>query len=112
MELTIKAQVYGTADPDFAVFYLREAEFRSEEKESKNAGRNEKSKNGDDGKENKEECTLGRMTMKSTRRALGHLLLRSLVRSHRLHICLLRTARLVRAPRCAHLIAHSRARGK
>jgi len=50
-----------------------------------------------------DERTMGRMTMKSTRRVLGHSLLRSLIRS-------LRTARLARALRCAHSCAHSFAR--
>ena len=39
--------------------------------------------------------TVGPMTRKSTRRVLGHTLLRSLVRSHCPHICSLRTARFV-----------------
>merc|ERR1711951_261612 len=52
-------------------------------------------------------CTVGPMTMKSTRRVLGHSLLRSLVRSHRSLIRLLRTARFARALRCAHLFARS-----
>ena len=43
-------------------------------------------------------CTMGRMTMKSTRRALGHLLVHSLIR-------LLCTARFARAIRCVHLLA-------
>ena len=47
------------------------------------------------------------MTMKSTRRVLGHSLLRSLVRSHRSLIRLLRTARFARALRCAHSLARS-----
>ena len=51
--------------------------------------------------------TVGRMTMKSTRRVLGHSLLRSLVRSHRSLIRLLRTARFARALRCAHSFARS-----
>ena len=50
--------------------------------------------------------TLGRMTMNSTRGALGHSL-RSLVRSHRSLIRLLRTARFARALRCAHSFARS-----
>ena len=45
--------------------------------------------------------------MKSTRRVLGHSLLRSLVRSHRSLIRLLRTARFARALRCAHSFARS-----
>ena len=53
------------------------------------------------------ERTLGRMTMKSTRRVLGHSLVRSLVRSHRSLIRLLRTARFARALRCAHSLARS-----
>ena len=52
-------------------------------------------------------CTLGRMKMKSTRRVLGHLLLRSFVESHHSLIRLLRTARFARALRCAHSFAHS-----
>jgi len=51
--------------------------------------------------------TVGPMTMKSTRRVLGHSLLRSLVRSHRSLIRLLRTARFARALRCAHSFARS-----
>ena len=51
--------------------------------------------------------TMGRMTLKSTRRVLGHSLLRSLVRSHRSLIRLLRTARFARALRCAHSFACS-----
>ena len=52
-------------------------------------------------------CTVGRMSMKSTRRLLGHSLLRSLVLSHRSLIRLLRTARRARALRCAHKFARS-----
>ena len=37
--------------------------------------------------------------------ALGHSLVRSLVRSHRSLVCLLRTARFARALRCAHSFA-------
>ena len=59
------------------------------------------------------EHTLGGMTVKSTRRVLGHLLVRSLVRSHRSLISLLRIGR---AQRCTHLFARSlncsRAHGK
>ena len=51
--------------------------------------------------------TVGRMTMKSTRRVIGHSILRSLVRSHRSLSRLLRTARFARALRCAHSFAHS-----
>ena len=51
--------------------------------------------------------TLGRMTMKSTRRGLGHLLLRSLVRSHRSLIRLLLTARFARAHSFARSLTHS-----
>ena len=47
------------------------------------------------------------MTIKSTRRVLGHSLLRSLVRSHRSLIRLLRTARFARALCCAHSLARS-----
>jgi len=58
-------------------------------------------------------CTVGRMTMKSTRRVLGHSLLCSLIRPHCSLIRLLRTAR---ALRCAHSfsrsLTHSGARGK
>ena len=53
------------------------------------------------------QSTVGRMTMKSTRRVLGHSLLRSLVRLHRSLIRLLRTARFARALRCAHSLARS-----
>ena len=45
--------------------------------------------------------------MKSTRRVLGHSLLRSLLHSHRSPICLLRTARFARALRFAHSFARS-----
>ena len=45
--------------------------------------------------------------MKSTRRALGHSLLRSLVRSHRSLIRLLRTALSASALRCAYSLARS-----
>ena len=45
--------------------------------------------------------------MKSTRRVLGHLLLRSLVRLYRSLIRLLRTAHFARALRCAHSFARS-----
>ena len=48
--------------------------------------------------------TMGRMTMKSVRRVLGHLLLRSLLRSHRSPIRSLRTARFTL--RCAHSLAN------
>ena len=51
--------------------------------------------------------TTGRMTMKSTRRVLGHSILRSLILSHRSLIRLLRTARFARALRCAHSFARS-----
>ena len=51
-------------------------------------------------------CTVGWKTMKSTRRVLGHSLLRSLVRSHRSLIRLLCTARFARS------LAHSGAHGK
>ena len=51
--------------------------------------------------------TLGWMTMKSTRKVLGHSLLRSLIRSHRSLIRLLRTARFARALRCTHSFARS-----
>ena len=49
-------------------------------------------------------CTMGRMTMKSARRVLGHSLLRLLLRSHRSPIRLLRTARFTL--RCAHSLAN------
>ena len=49
-----------------------------------------------------------RITIKSTRRVLGH----SLVRSHRSLIRLLRTARFARTLRCAHSLTRSRAHGK
>ena len=52
------------------------------------------------------QCTVGK-TMKSTRRVLGHSLLRSLVRSHRSLIRLPRTARFARALRYAHSLARS-----
>ena len=59
--------------------------------------------------------TVGRMSMKSTRKVLGHSLLRSIVRSHRSLIRLLRTARLARALPCTHLfvrsLAHPHAHG-
>ena len=59
------------------------------------------------------ECTMGRMTIKSTRREVqGQSLLRSLVRSHRslirllrTVICLLRTARFARALCSTHSFA-------
>ena len=50
---------------------------------------------------------MGRMTMKSTRRVLVHSLLRIVIRSHRLLIRLLRTARFARALRCAYSFARS-----
>ena len=46
----------------------------------------------------KKRSTWGRITMKATRRALGHSLVRTL-------ICLLRTARFARALRCTHSLA-------
>ena len=49
---------------------------------------------------------MGRMTMKSSRRVLGHLLVHSLVRSHRSLIRLLGTARFARS------LTRSRAHGK
>ena len=56
------------------------------------------------------------MTMKSTRRVMGHSLLRLLVHSRRSLIRLLRTARFARALRCFHTfarsLAHSGAHGK
>ena len=52
-------------------------------------------------------CTMGSMSMIWTPRVLGHLLLRSLVCSLRSLICLLRTARFIRALRCAHSFACS-----
>ena len=45
------------------------------------------------------QCTVGKKSMKSTHRILGHSLLRSPVRSHRLLIHLLRTVRYARALR-------------
>ena len=45
--------------------------------------------------------------LKSTRKVLGHLFLRSLARSHRSLIRLLRTARFARALRCAYSFARS-----
>ena len=60
--------------------------------------------------------TVGRMTMKSTRRVLGHSLLRSLVRSHRSSIHLLLTARFVLPATLIHSfvrsLAHFAAQGK
>ena len=50
---------------------------------------------------------MGKMTMKSTRRVLGHPLLRSLARSHHSLIRFLRTARFARALRSAHSFVHS-----
>ena len=55
---------------------------------------------------------MGKMTMKSTRRVLGHSLVRSLVRSHRSLIRFLRIACFTRALCCAHSLARSRAHGK
>ena len=53
------------------------------------------------------------MTTKSTRRVLGHLLLLSLIRSHCLLTCLLRTARFAALIRSlARSLAHSGAHGK
>ena len=43
---------------------------------------------------------------------LGHSLVRSLIRSHRSLVCLLRTARFARAHRYTHSLAHSLAHGK
>ena len=51
--------------------------------------------------------TLGRMTMKSTRKVQGHSLVRSLVHSQCLLMRLLRNARFARALRLAHLFARS-----
>ena len=54
-------------------------------------------------------CALGWNDTKSTRRVLGHSLVRSLVRSHHSLIRLLRTGRfaraLIRSLRCAHSLA-------
>ena len=50
---------------------------------------------------------VGGMTMKSTRRVLGHSLLRLLVRSHCSLILFLSTARFARELRCAHSFARS-----
>ena len=50
-------------------------------------------------------CAVGWNDTKSTRRVLGHSLVRSLVRSHRSLIRLLRTGRFARALRCAHSLA-------
>ena len=50
---------------------------------------------------------MGRMTMKLTRRLLGHLLIRSLICSDRWLICLHRTARFTWARHCAHLLVRS-----
>ena len=50
---------------------------------------------------------MGRMTIKWTRRSLGHSLLRSLVPSYRSLICLLRTALFARVLHCAHSLARS-----
>ena len=61
-----------------------------------------------------ERRTVGSMTMKSTRGVLGHSLLRSLVRSHRALIRLLRTDRFARVLRWPlfRSLAHSGAHGK
>ena len=48
---------------------------------------------------------MGTMTVKLTRKALGDLLLRSLLCSQRSLICLLRTVCFARALRCAHSFA-------
>ena len=60
-------------------------------------------------------CALGWNDMKSTRRVLGHSLVRSLVRSHHSLNRLHRTARFARVLRCAHSfarwLAHSLAPG-
>ena len=56
---------------------------------------------------NQKRRTVATMTMKSTRRALGHLLLHSLVCLHRSLICLLQTARFALALHCAHSFARS-----
>ena len=58
------------------------------------------------------DCTVVSNDMKSTRRVLGHSLLRSLVRSHLSLICLLHTARFARALRCVHSFTRSRAHWK
>ena len=56
-------------------------------------------------------CALGWNDTKSTRRVLGHLLVRSLVRSHHSFACyalvalLARSAALIRSLRCAHSLA-------
>ena len=54
-------------------------------------------------------CTVGWGNMKSTRRVLGHSLVRSLVCSHCSLICLLSIACFTCALRCAHLLARSAA---
>ena len=53
------------------------------------------------------QSTVGKMTMKLTRRVLGHLLICSLVCSRRYLICLLSIARFARALCCAYLFARS-----
>ena len=50
---------------------------------------------------------LGRMTMKLTHKVKGHSLIRSLIRSRRPAICLLRNACFVCAFRHAHSLTHS-----
>ena len=50
---------------------------------------------------------MGGMTIKWTRRSLGHSLLRSLVPSHRSLIFMLCTALFARVLRCAHSLARS-----
>ena len=52
-------------------------------------------------------CTVGRMTMKSVHRVLGHSLVCSIIRSHRSLIRLLRTAHSARALCCAHSFVRS-----
>ena len=52
-------------------------------------------------------CTMGRITMKSTRRILSHSLVRPLSRSHRSLSRLPRAARFARALSCAHSFVRS-----
>ena len=67
-------------------------------------------KGGGGGVEEGKEGTMSRMIKEWTRRVLGHLLFRSLVRSHRSLIRLLRTTCF--ACTLAHSLTHSQARGK
>ena len=62
---------------------------------------------GGDAVGGKAQRTVSRMIKEQTHRVLGHSLVRSLVRSHRSLIRLLRTARFARALRCAHSFARA-----